>query len=83
MSHQVAVASQRREHAASIHRAIRASTGGLIRELNVESQSDRVVVTGKTSSYYHKQLVTRAVLNNIVSEDTLHNNIQVSNKPSR
>ncbi|WP_237227927.1 BON domain-containing protein [Rubinisphaera sp. JC750] len=82
MSFQIAYPKQGREHAASIHRAIRASTGGFIRELNVETESDRVVVTGKTSSYYHKQLVTRAV-HNLISEDTLHNNIQVSSRTPR
>ncbi len=56
---------------------IRQATGGLIRQLKVESVNKEIVITGVTDLYYHKQLVTRAVLG-ICGSDTLRNNITVS-----
>lgn len=44
----------------TVHQAIRATTGGLIRELRVETLADRIVITGSTDLFYNKQLVTRA-----------------------
>lgn len=57
--------------------AVRQSTGGLIRGLKVEALEHGIVITGTTDLYYHKQLVTRAVLD-ACQEDSLHNNIVVN-----
>jgi len=42
--------------AGTLHRQINWRTWGRIRQLHVEAQTDRVVVQGRTSSYYLKQL---------------------------
>ncbi len=45
-----------------IEYSVRQLTGGLIRGLQVSSDQDRVIMTGSTDLYYHKQLATRAVM---------------------
>lgn len=43
-----------------IESSVRTLIGGRIQGLEVYSESDRVVLTGSTSEYYHKQLATHA-----------------------
>jgi hypothetical protein len=51
-------------------------TNRSIRSLDVSVYEDSVVVSGKTSRYYYKQLTTRAVYG-IVSDLNLDNRIEV------
>lgn len=44
-----------------IERAIQTRTGGRVQDLRIKVEERSVVVSGKTSSYYNKQLVTQAV----------------------
>ncbi|HCS54859.1 hypothetical protein [Rubinisphaera sp.] len=45
-----------------IEHSVRQLTGGLIRGLQISSDQDRVIMTGATDLYYHKQLATRAAM---------------------
>lgn len=45
-----------------VERIIRLRTGGTIRELRVVLEEDEVVITGRTSTYYNRQLATHAML---------------------
>lgn len=51
-------------------------TNRSIRSLDVSVHEDSVVVSGRTSRYYYKQLTTRAVYG-IVSDLNLDNRIEV------
>lgn len=56
---------------------VRAVTGGLIRGLRVEMNEDgHVVVTGRSATYYAKQLATHAV-QAVCDVAQVHNDIQV------
>ena len=46
----------------SIEQHIRSRTGGMIRGLKVEIFAGEVILTGRTATYYNKQLATHAVL---------------------
>ena len=60
-----------------IERVVRLRTGGMIRGLHVEVGEGRVVLTGRTSSFYNKQLATHAALG-ALGDQTLSNLIQVN-----
>jgi hypothetical protein len=56
-----AIASRQDETEQSLRRRIELRTGGRIRALQLQASAERVVVRGRTSSYYLKQLVLEAV----------------------
>ena len=61
-----------------IGEAVRSRTGGNVRELHVdvEPEQRRVVLTGRTSTYYSKQLATHAVYD-VMNGAELTNDIEV------
>lgn len=65
-----------REVAETVERYVRLRTGGTIRGLIVEVHDGEVILTGRTSTYYNKQLATHAALD-AASELSLTNDIQV------
>lgn len=65
-----------REIADTVERYVRLRTGGTIRGLRVEIQDGEVLLSGRTSTYYNKQLATHAALD-AAQELTLTNDIQV------
>jgi len=48
-----------------IERIVRCRTGGRIRDLRVDVSEKQVVISGLASTYYAKQLVTHAALDEI------------------
>lgn len=60
----------------SIERVVQMRTGGSIRELRVQVFDGQVCVSGRTSTYYNKQLATHAVMGEIGSA-RLTNDIEV------
>ena len=48
--------------ARDLEQLVRQRTGGLIRGLRVECQGDEIIVSGRTTTYYAKQLATHAAL---------------------
>jgi hypothetical protein len=44
-----------------VEQAVQARTGGRILGLQVRMDEGRIVVSGRTSTYYNKQLVTHAI----------------------
>ena len=44
-----------------VEQAVQARTGGRILDLQVRMEEGRIVVSGRTSTYYNKQLVTHAI----------------------
>ena len=60
-----------------VERVVRMRTGGMIRGLRVEVGDGRVTLTGRTSSFYNKQLATHAALEALVGQ-TLSNLIEVN-----
>jgi hypothetical protein len=60
-----------------IEEIVRSRTGGTIRQLQVDVTDGQVTLTGRTSSYYQKQLATHAVLEAIEAR-TLTNEIEVA-----
>ena len=48
-----------------IERIVRCRTGGRIRDLRVDVSEQNVVISGVASTYYAKQLVTHAALDEI------------------
>ncbi len=65
-----------REIAETVERFVRLRTGGTIRGLHVEVEDREVILTGRTSTYYNKQLATHAALD-AAEEWSLTNDIQV------
>ena len=59
-----------------VERLVRSRTGGMIRELRVEVLNDTIVLTGRTATYYTKQLATHAALG-LLKDTTLTNDIEV------
>ncbi len=59
-----------------VERNIRLRTGGTIRELRVVLDNNKIVVTGRTSTYYSKQLVSWAAADAASGRDVL-NEIEV------
>lgn len=65
-----------REIADTVERFVRLRTGGTIRSLHVEVHDGEVLLSGRTSTYYNKQLATHAALD-AASAMTLINEIEV------
>ena len=65
-----------REIAETVERYVQLRTGGTIRGLQVEVQNGEVILTGRTSTYYNKQLATHAALD-AAEEMSLTNDIEV------
>ena len=61
----------------AILQIVRLRTGGTIHGLQVEIGVDRVVLTGRTSSFHYKQLATHAALT-ALGDQTLNNLIEVN-----
>lgn len=59
-----------------LERRINSKTLGRIRQLEVESTGDAVVIHGTTSTYYAKQLATQIILEEL-GKYTLENEIEV------
>lgn len=55
---------------------VRIRTSGLIRGLKVQQLDGQLVISGRTSSYYHKQLVTHAALD-AATEFSIRNDVEV------
>ncbi|NOX56180.1 MAG: BON domain-containing protein [Planctomycetes bacterium] len=45
-----------------MERLVRSRTGGRIRDLRVEVTSGEIILSGRTTTYYDKQLATHAAL---------------------
>jgi len=45
-----------------VERLVRSRTGGRIRDLRVEVTSGEIILSGRTTTYYDKQLATHAAL---------------------
>jgi hypothetical protein len=60
-----------------ITRLVQSRTGGRIRGLNVEVIDRDVVISGRTSTYYVKQLATHAALDLAGQFATLTNDVSV------
>lgn len=75
-SPQGATVGSLREIAETVERYVRLRTGGTIRSLHVEVQDGEVILTGRTSTYYNKQLATHAALD-AADDLSLTNEIQV------
>ena len=59
-----------------VERMIRERTSGLIRDLRVELGNGEIMLTGRASTYYAKQLATHAALD-ACDDLTLTNDIEV------
>ena len=59
-----------------IEQFVRNRTGGMIRDLRVEILDGEVFITGRTATYYNKQLATHAALA-VLDDVTLKNEIEV------
>ena len=59
-----------------IERHVQSRTGGMIRGLRIELVGEEVVISGRTTTYYNKQLATHAVLD-AVEGYSLTNDIEV------
>ncbi|MBI1311384.1 hypothetical protein GC176_08765 [bacterium] len=66
----------RRELAEELRDSIRAKTNGSIRGLEVTVNGSSVVISGRTSRYYYKQLATSAVMASLARHE-LQNEIHV------
>lgn len=71
-----AVASRSQEIADTVARYVRLRTGGSIRNLQVDVRDGEVLLTGRTSTYYNKQLATHAALD-AAADLSLTNDIEV------
>lgn len=65
-----------REIADTVERYVRLRTGGTISSLHVEVADGEILLTGRTSTYYNKQLATHAALD-AASDYSLTNEIEV------
>jgi hypothetical protein len=59
-----------------IEQAVQARTGGRIRGLRVRLDDGCLVVSGRTSTYYNKQLATHAV-RDAVDDMSVQNDVEV------
>jgi hypothetical protein len=66
----------RRELAESLRDSIRVKTNGGVRSLEVTVNGASIVVSGRTTRYYYKQLATSAAMA-IMNQHTLQNDINV------
>lgn len=60
-----------------IARLVQSKTGGRIDSLNVAVSADNVIISGRTTTYYLKQLATHAALDLAGRFTTLTNDIVV------
>lgn len=60
-----------------VAQVIRLRTGGTIRGLRVDVGGDRVTLTGRTTSFYNKQLATHAAMG-ALGDQPLSNDIIVN-----
>lgn len=65
-----------RRLAEEIEGLVQRRTGGQIRGLHVEVYQDRVVITGRASTYYAKQLAQHAAMD-AAGHDCVSNEIEV------
>ena len=59
-----------------VERLVSSRTGGKIRNLRVEINEDKIVLSGRTTTYYNKQLATHAALT-AIENASLANEIEV------
>jgi hypothetical protein len=59
-----------------IERFVRSRTGGMIRDLHVDVAGEHVVISGRTSTYYNKQLATHGAMAAVKNAE-LVNDIEV------
>jgi hypothetical protein len=69
-----------RRRVARIKRAIRRSTRGGVRELNLELRGDELLLRGSCATFYCKQVAQTAAMR-YLSGQTLLNEIQVDTRP--
>jgi hypothetical protein len=60
-----------------VERFVRSRTGGMIRGLRVSVIDRDVILTGRTTTYYNKQLATHAALDALEEDTVLTNEIEV------
>lgn len=60
-----------------VEQTVLARTGGRIRGLRVQLDGDRLVITGRTSTYYNKQLVTHAAIDAAETAFAVQNEVEV------
>lgn len=60
-----------------IEQTVMARTGGGIRGLRVLVVDDRLVITGRTSTYYNKQLATHAAIDAAETAFCVQNEVEV------
>jgi hypothetical protein len=68
--------SERTDLIDQVEQAIREKTGGRIHGLRIQLGDGCVVVTGRTSTYYNKQLATHAI-RATVDDLTVQNEVEV------
>lgn len=68
--------ADRVELANRVEQCVRSRTSGMIRGLRVEVNDGQVVITGRASTYYAKQLVTHAAFD-AIAELPLCNEVEV------
>ena len=59
-----------------IERYVQNRTGGMIRDLRVEVLDGAVLISGRTATYYNKQLATHAAMS-VLENVALNNEIEV------
>ena len=59
-----------------VEQAVQVRTGGRIRDLQIRLSEGRVIVSGRTSTYYLKQLTTHAI-RDAVDDLTVQNDVEV------
>ncbi len=60
-----------------VEQTVLARTGGRIRGLRVQLSGDRLVITGRTSTYYSKQLATHAAIDAAETAFGVQNEVEV------
>jgi hypothetical protein len=63
-----------------VEQAVHSRTGGRIRGLRIQVEGGCLVISGRTSTYYNKQLATHAV-RDAVDELSVLNQIEVADHP--
>jgi hypothetical protein len=61
----------------TIEKFVQSRTGGMIRGLRVDVHNEEVVLSGRTTTYYNKQLATHAALDAVEDVVSLTNDIEV------
>jgi hypothetical protein len=72
----VTLPSEFQELIEQVRSAVRARTGGRIHGLSIRIDDGCLVLTGRTSTYYNKQLATHAALDAAL-EMSVQNNVEV------